>query len=94
MIAKGRLVFTFGDIVQRVQSLTYPPTYDEIMKLDNALRESRLVIPPHLQMRPIYETPTDTPTLIAQRFGLELLYLKSQCVLHRKFVTPGRDTQR
>ncbi|TKA66750.1 hypothetical protein B0A49_06540, partial [Cryomyces minteri] len=94
MIAKGRLVFTFGDIVQRVQSLTYPPTYDEIMKLDNALRESRLVIPPHLQMRPVHETPTDTPTLITQRFGLELLYLKSQCVLHRKFVTPGRDTER
>jgi hypothetical protein len=94
MIAKARLISCFGNIVDRIQSVTTPPTYDEIMKLDAQLREARTHIPPHLQMRDASELGTVAPNLIMQTYALEFIYLKSQCMLHRKFIARGRDSPR
>ncbi|GAB7357265.1 hypothetical protein MBLNU459_g8238t1 [Dothideomycetes sp. NU459] len=94
MIAKARLIFCFGRIVDRTQSIHLPPTYEEIMQFDAQLREARAQTPPHLQLRSMQDSFNDPANLIMQRYGLELIYLKSQCVLHRKFVARGRDTQR
>ncbi|KAK4954754.1 hypothetical protein LTR66_013507 [Elasticomyces elasticus] len=94
MIAKARLAFAFGKIVDRTQAISNPPCYEEIMKLDQELREVHASTPPHLRLRAMQDSARDPANLIMQRYGLECLYLKSQCVLHRKFVAHGRDTQR
>lgn len=94
MIAKARLTFCFGRIVDRTQSIHLPPTYEEIMQFDTQLREARAQTPPHLQLRSMQESFHDPANLIMQRYGLELIYLKSQCVLHRKFIARGRDSQK
>lgn len=96
MITKSRLTLCFGNIVDRVQSIHLQPSYEEVMKLDTELREARESIPQHLKMRSLQEAvhDNDPANLIMERYGLELIYLKSQCVLHRKFIARGRDSQR
>jgi len=93
MIAKGRLIYTFGKVVEEVQSLSCS-SYEQIMRLDQELRETQATLPPHLRMRPLEECARDPATLVMQRYTLELLYLKSQCVLHRKFLCPSRSNSR
>jgi len=40
------------------------------------------------------ESLRDPSALVMQRYILDLLFLKSQCVLHRKFISPSRDSTR
>ena len=94
MIAKSRITFTFGQIVERTQSLTNPPSYEETMSFDQQLRDIRASHPPLLQMRPFQESARDPANLIMQRIGLELVYLRSLFVLHRRFIARGRDNPR
>ena len=95
MIAKSKLISRFGKIVDRITSVVNLPSYEEIMDLDSQLREEHANLPPFLQMRAMHETsPIDSADIIMQRYGLELLYLKSLCVLHRRYVGKGRESQR
>jgi hypothetical protein len=93
MIAKARFIYLFGMVFEEAQSLTCS-NYEEIMKIDQRLKELRASLAPQLQMKPIEESVRDTPSLIMQRFSLELIYLKCICVLHRKFLGPARDNSR
>lgn len=93
MIAKSRGVLLFADIVDTVQTFKCSG-YEEIMKLDQRLRELQASFPPHLQMRPMEESGRDTSSLIMQRYHLDLLCLRSQVVLHRKFLVPARNNSR
>lgn len=94
MIAKSKMTFIFGRIVERVASITNPPSYDETMKFDQELREARATHPPILQMRPFQESARDPANQIMQRLGLEMVYLRSLFVLHRKFIAKGRENPR
>lgn len=94
MIAKSRMTFTFGQIVERTQSLTNPPSYEETMSFDQQLRDIRASHPPLLQMRAFQESARDPANLIMQRIGLELVYLRSLFILHRRFIAKGRDAPR
>lgn len=94
MIAKSRMTFTFGQIVERTQSLTNPPSYEETMSFDQQLRDIRASHPPLLQMRSFQDSARDPANLIMQRIGLELVYLRSLFVLHRRFIARGRDNPR
>ncbi|OJD30921.1 c6 transcription factor [Diplodia corticola] len=93
MIAKSRLVYGFSEVVEKSQVLSCT-SYDGITKLDQRLREIHAETPPHLQLRSMEESARDPATLIMQRFSLELLYLKSQIVLHKKFLGPSRENAR
>ncbi|KAI9819557.1 MAG: hypothetical protein M1827_007007 [Pycnora praestabilis] len=93
MITKARLAFSFSNIVEQVHSISLC-TYEEVMKLDNHLREIRASMPPHLRMRSMEESMTDPANLIMSRFNLDLLYNKGQCVLHRKFLARARENPR
>ncbi|OCK77609.1 hypothetical protein K432DRAFT_407162 [Lepidopterella palustris CBS 459.81] len=93
LINKTRLVNMFGEVVELTQAFTCT-SYEEIMKLDQALRELHDNTAPHLKLRTIEESARDTSTLIMQRFTLDLLFLKSLCVLHRKFLAPSRENSR
>lgn len=94
MITKAKMTFLFGRIVERAQSLTNPPSYEETLKLDAELREARTQHPPLLQMRSFQESARDPANLIMQRLGLEMVYLRSLFVLHRRFIARGRENPR
>ncbi|KAI9714047.1 MAG: hypothetical protein M1820_000777 [Bogoriella megaspora] len=93
MAAKASIAGVFGKIVEAVQTLS-PPSYDDIMKLDEELRRARAELPAHLRFRPLAESVRDPANLIMQRYGLELMYQKALCVLHRKFLGRGRENSR
>lgn len=94
MIAKSRMTFAFGQIVERTQSVSNPPSYEETMTFDQELREVRAGHPPHLQMRSFEESARDPANLIMQRYGLEMVFLRSLFVLHKRFIARGRDNPR
>ncbi|KAK5174372.1 uncharacterized protein LTR77_001452 [Saxophila tyrrhenica] len=94
MIAKSKMTFLFGRVVERVASITNPPSYDETMKFDQDLREARSTHPPLLKMRSFQESARDPANLIMQRLGLEMVYLRSLFVLHRRFIARGRENPR
>lgn len=50
--------------------------------------------PPLLQMRSFQESARDPANLIMQRLGLEMVYLRSLFVLHRRFIARGRENPR
>ncbi|KZF23768.1 hypothetical protein L228DRAFT_123650 [Xylona heveae TC161] len=93
MISKARLSFAFGKIVGHLHTRSLC-SYDEVMRLDNELRAAYAMIPPHLQLRPMTEMGRDPPSVIMQRFSLDFLYNKGQCVLHRKFLARARENPR
>ncbi|KAL9611807.1 MAG: hypothetical protein Q9167_003575 [Letrouitia subvulpina] len=93
MIAKSSITFTFGKIIEALHSVT-PCSYEDIMSLDQDLREARAELPPHLRMKSMEESMLDPGAIIMQRFSLSILYNKGQCVLHRKFLGRARENNR
>jgi hypothetical protein len=94
MITKSKMTYLFGRIVERSQSLTNPVTYEETMKADHELRETRAQHPPLLRARPFAESARDPANLIMQRIGLEMMFLRCLFVLHRKFIMRGRENSK
>ncbi|KAL8712390.1 MAG: hypothetical protein Q9220_003238 [cf. Caloplaca sp. 1 TL-2023] len=90
MIAKASLTFCFGKIVESLHAIS-SCTYEDIMQLDQSLREARAELPPHLRLRPLEDSMLDPGAIIAQRYFLSILYHKGQCVLHRKFLARARE---
>lgn len=93
MIAKASLAFVFGKVIESLHSLS-ACTYDDIIALDQNLKEALAEFPPHLRLRPIEESMDDPGALVMQRFSLSILYHKAQCVLHRKFLARARENNR
>lgn len=93
MIAKASLAFVFGKVIESLHSLS-ACTYDDIIALDQNLKEALAEFPPHLRLRPIEESMDDPAALVMQRFSLSILYHKGQCVLHRKFLARARENNR
>lgn len=56
------------------------------MDLDRRLDEAKAAIPPLLQMPDISELVTDPAEQLMCRFNLDLLYLKTRIVLHRRWM--------
>jgi Fungal specific transcription factor domain len=93
MIAKARLAFGFGRVLEEVNCLDSKP-YEEILKIDKGLRDIFEAVPEHLRLRPMnqqYHLPVEH---ILARFQLAAIYHKSQCVLHRKFLRSARNQPR
>ncbi|KAH6611153.1 hypothetical protein Trco_001173 [Trichoderma cornu-damae] len=82
---KSRLLRIFGKIAQQAHSLT-PPSYSEVLRLDNLLTETWNNVPPFMYVKPLEECVGEEPHLILQRFGLASLYHKGRCVLHRRYL--------
>lgn len=94
MLAKTKLGLLFGKVYDRVHQLEDPPSYEEVIELDTALRQGRSQLPPHLRYRSLPDSSQDAPSLVLQRLGLEITYLKAICILHRRFVARGRASSR
>ena len=93
MRAKGTMTFAFGKVVERLHRDT-KGCYDEIMELDQNLRDALADLPPHLRMKSIEDSKDDPGALVMQRFNLSILYHKGQCVLHRKYLNKARENNR
>ena len=93
MCAKANMSIAFGKVVERLHSVS-TCSYDDIMILDQELRDARAELPPHLRQRTIEESLTEPGALVMQRFNLSILYNKGQCVLHRKYLARARENNR
>ena len=89
-IFKTRLFRQLGLIVDQTNAIN-PAPYQDVMHLDSQLTATHATLPPYLTMRPLGLSLTDRADLILQRFALEECFQRSRCMLHRKYVTPGRS---
>nr|XP_001398046.2 C6 transcription factor [Aspergillus niger CBS 513.88] len=94
LIAKSRLTFVFGRVTEITAPLQPPVSYDTVMEVDAQLRRARDLIPEHLLVRPIEDSPREPPTLILSRFTVASVYHKAQCVLHRKYLVRAHENPR
>ena len=93
MIVNCHMTFVLGKILEASSALT-PLSYESAMKLDSELREVRTHIPPNLAFKSREESALDPASVIMQRYTLDLVYLKSQVALHRKFLNRAREHPR
>ncbi|CAF3444008.1 unnamed protein product [Fusarium graminearum] len=84
-IHKTQILRVFGQIARQAHALT-PPSYAEVMTLDNLLQETWQQVPAFMMVRPLDECVGDPPVLLIQRFGLTAVYNKCRCVLHRRYL--------
>ncbi|KUL89199.1 hypothetical protein ZTR_03820 [Talaromyces verruculosus] len=97
-IAKGEVMNMFRKVLIHTHSSsssTSPPSYPITIDLDAKLRETYAQIPEMLKWRPINQSFIVSSGLIISRSTIELLYLKSVIVLHRRYLNTERhDPQR
>ncbi|TVY14500.1 Fusarisetin A cluster transcription factor fsa6 [Lachnellula arida] len=84
LISKSRLCHACGQIAALANRLTLPP-YSEVMKMDGLLHEAYATMPPFFQI-PSEFSLFESPDLIIKQFSLALVYQKSRCMLHRKYI--------
>lgn len=84
-ICKGRICQVFGKVAEQANLLSLPQ-YDEVLKLDELLNQAFSKVPYFFRVMPIELSITDSPQLIMQRLSLALLFHKTRCVLHRKYL--------
>ncbi len=90
---KSRLARIFRRIYQHAVSFR-TSSYEETMKLDAELDRAHKEVPPSLRMKPLALSFTDQPYMILNRLYSDLVYLKSVCVLHRKYLSENRSDPR
>jgi hypothetical protein len=93
-IIKYRLTLVFGKIGNQSTSTQAVSYTDDVMKLDKLLHDTYSLIPPPLRMRPAVSSVIDSSAQILRRFALEILFQKSRCVLHRRYLVLARSDQR
>ncbi|KAL4883726.1 fungal-specific transcription factor domain-containing protein [Aspergillus karnatakaensis] len=93
LITKARLSYVLGQAIEQTSSFQNS-SYDKVMEMDAELRRVRDMIPEHLLVRPIEESPLDPLVLIMSRFSVMSVYHRAQCILHRKYLIRARDNPR
>lgn len=84
-IVKSGIMRVFKKIVAGTQSLA-TPGYDEILALDEEMKEVYERTPDTFRRRDVGESFMDSSDIILERCTLELLYLKGIVVLHRRYI--------
>lgn len=90
-IAKGIVMTVFEKILNQELSLL-PVPYDRVMELDTEIRQALAAVPQPMKHKPMAQSFADPPHVIMLRLSIELLYQKSLCVLHRKYLTQGSSS--
>jgi hypothetical protein len=90
VLCKGRLIDVFGKVAAQAHRIT-PPSYSEVMHLDSLLEEAFARVPSFFRVVPLELAITDAVELIIMRFSIGLLYHKTRCVLHRRFLMQERE---
>lgn len=63
------------------------PSYEETMKLDKELQDTHTNLPPCVQIKPLSSSVFESTQTVMIRLNIELLYLRSMCVLHRCYLS-------
>jgi hypothetical protein len=87
---KSGLAKIFRRIIRHVLSLK-TTSYGETLRLNAELRQKHADAPPSLQMRPLGSSVTDPPYMILNRISIDILFLKSLCVVHRNYLNHDRS---
>lgn len=91
---KSKLCRKLRRVIKISMSIT-PTPHDEIMRLHDEIEHYHNYIPQPLKIRPIRSYSfTDHTHDIVHRLTLEMMYLKSLCVLHRKYLNSEKDDHR
>lgn len=69
LITKSRLANVLGQAIEQTSSVQNA-SYDKVMEMDSELRRARDMVPEHLLVRPIEESPLDSLVLILSRFSV------------------------
>ncbi|RMZ83517.1 hypothetical protein DV737_g1626, partial [Chaetothyriales sp. CBS 132003] len=93
MIAKGRLSFGFGRVLEEINGVNRKG-YDEVLKIDRGLSEIYDAIPDYLKLKSMREMNLVPISLIMARFSLAIMYHKSRCVLHARYMRQARGNNR
>ena len=89
-IAKHRLMTVFEKVIRHTLSTTDRPC-DELEAIDQEIRETFAALPAIFQPRPMAESIVDSPSVMVTRLCVNFIYQKCLCVLHRKYITLGRQ---
>ncbi|RMZ79425.1 hypothetical protein DV738_g3312, partial [Chaetothyriales sp. CBS 135597] len=93
MIAKGKLAFGFGRVVEEINGVNRKG-YEEVLKIDRGLREVYEGIPDYLKLKSMQDINLTPMSLGMARFSLATMYHKSQCVLHNRYMRLARANNR
>lgn len=84
LIAKARLSYAFGNVVEQSSAVSSAP-YEKVMEVDAELRQARDLIPDHLRIRPMEECQLDPVNLIMSRFSVSCLEAAGVCINTNRF---------
>ncbi|KAJ8061756.1 hypothetical protein OCU04_009554 [Sclerotinia nivalis] len=95
MLAKINITNELNCILEEIQSVNPKGiAYDDVLARDNKLWELKRNLAPHLKLRPMEECMHDPATLLMHRFNVDILWQKTMCVLHRKYIARARQNSR
>lgn len=95
IITKAQITLEFGLILEEINAVSGAKiSYDEVLKRDSRLRDIRSKMSPHLKLRPMEECTHEPANLLMQRFNLDIMWQKTMCVLHRKYIARARLNHR
>lgn len=87
LITGGRQVKLLRRVVQQALAVQ-APSYGDVRLLDDELRSLHDDVPGCLRYRPVRDSGfADVPDVIMRRFIVEILHLKTMCILHRRYLT-------
>jgi hypothetical protein len=90
LILKNKIETVFFEIQSTLFS-AQSVSYEQIMALDKKLNNGYESIPQSMRMRDFSQSIADPIEMVMQRYSRELLYQKSRSVLHRRFISIGRE---
>jgi hypothetical protein len=83
---KNRLARSFARACD-LSNMTQTIDYDDVLKVEQQIDAIRADTPTGLRFESMAQSILDPPLLIFNRFKLELLFHKTRCVLHRKYMS-------
>ncbi|KAK9368461.1 hypothetical protein V1509DRAFT_622988 [Lipomyces kononenkoae] len=93
LIVKSRVFRPLGAVADFICSLQ-PDLYDVALQIDKQLWDAHSQIPPGFRMQDLDESKGESYSTVTRRIQLELKYNQGMCVLHRRFLVPGRVDHR
>ncbi|KAH8700249.1 fungal-specific transcription factor domain-containing protein [Talaromyces proteolyticus] len=87
-VIKDRQLVSFSKVCQDALSFK-ENSESEILQLDEEVRQMHTTVPDILRTRPFSESIADESFLVMTRIYIEFIYLKSLCILHRKYMARG-----
>lgn len=85
----NEIMFTDAEIIRKVCSVKGVP-YSKVLQFDKKLKEFYAAIPSPFKFRPPSESIGDSPNTMMDRYNIDLMYQKTRCDLHRRYLGENR----